>query len=93
MRNWLQGLVRCSCGHSLVRKNKNSKSQPNYSRYYCTARVRGVSKCPSVSTPELEGAVLTAVGLMAGNQFASAQADELKARVDALEAQVALSND
>ncbi|PRY05595.1 recombinase family protein [Paraburkholderia sp. BL25I1N1] len=88
MRNWLQGLVQCSCGHSLVRKNKQSKSQPGYARYYCTARVRGASKCPGVSAKELEESVLYVVSFYFPSRFGSASLDELKVRIELLESQV-----
>lgn len=88
MRNWLQGLVQCSCGHSLVRKNKQSKAQPGYSRYYCTARVRGASKCPGVSATELENAVIYVVSFYLPGRFGSASLDELKIRIELLENQV-----
>ncbi|MEX3983794.1 recombinase family protein [Paraburkholderia sp. EG287A] len=56
-RNWLYGLLKCgTCGSSLVRKNKPSAKQP-YSRYYCSARVRGVTKCESVNSTQLENLV------------------------------------
>lgn len=82
-RNFLQGLLRCTCGRSFVRKNKNSAKQPDYARYYCTARIRGLSTCPSVGAPELESAIIDAV-LDVGPQFFSGveRASELKARAD-----------
>jgi DNA invertase Pin-like site-specific DNA recombinase len=64
-RNWLQGLLKCSCGQSFVRKNKQSSKQPNYARYYCTARNRGLTDCPSLGASEIEGAVISAVSLVA----------------------------
>jgi hypothetical protein len=89
MRNWLQGLVKCSCGHSLVRKNKHSKAQPNYARYYCTARVRRLSDCPGVSASELEGAVLYVVSYFLPGRFGATSVEELKARIEILERDVA----
>lgn len=64
-RNWLQGLLKCSCGQSFVRKNKQSSKQPGYARYYCTARNRGVTDCPSLGAAEIETAVINAVSLVA----------------------------
>lgn len=82
-RNWLQGLLNCSCGHSLVRKNKASVKQPGYARYYCTARNRGVTDCPSVSAKEIETAVINAVSYMAPHFWnGSAQLEELNTLVD-----------
>lgn len=82
-RNFLQGLLRCTCGRSFVRKNKTSAKQPDYARYYCTARVRGLSTCPSVGASELESAIIDAV-LNVGPQFFSGveRASELKALAD-----------
>lgn len=89
-RNFLQGLLRCTCGQSFVRKNKASKKQPSYARYYCTARNRGLSDCPSVGAPEIESAIINAV-LKVGPQFFNGadRTSELKARADVQ--QVALS--
>jgi len=64
-RNWLQGLLKCSCGQSFVRKNKQSSKQPGYARYYCTARNRGLTDCASLGAAEIEGAVISAVSLVA----------------------------
>lgn len=61
LKNWLQGLLYCPCGHTFVRKNKDSKAQPEYARYYCTARSRGMSKCPGANAKELEDAVISSV--------------------------------
>jgi len=89
LKNWLQGLLRCTCGHSFVRKNKDSKAQPGYARYYCTARNRGVTKCSSASASELEGAVISVVGGIAPQYFeGTARMEGLKARLDILEVEV-----
>lgn len=86
LKNWLQGLLRCTCGHSFVRKNKDSKAQPEYARYYCTARNRSVTKCPGASAKELETAVLTVVSTAAPQYFqGTVRMEELKARADLLE--------
>jgi len=86
LKNWLQGLLRCTCGHSFVRKNKDSKAQPDYARYYCTGRNRSVTKCPGASAKELENAVLTVVSTAAPQYFqGTARMEELKARADMLE--------
>ncbi|MCP3713134.1 recombinase family protein [Paraburkholderia sp. CNPSo 3274] len=87
-RNWLYGLAQCSCGHSLVRKNKNSQKQPGYARYYCTARVRGASECPGVNSQELEHAVLYVCSHYLPQFIGAAPVDELRAQADILEGQV-----
>ena len=82
-RNWLQGLLKCSCGHSFVRKNKASLKQPGYARYYCTARNRGVTDCPSISAAVIETAVIQAVSEVAPQFWnGSARLEELKALLD-----------
>ncbi len=89
-RNWLYGLVKCgACGNSLVRKNKTSSKQPGYARYYCVARVRGVTKCDSVSSTQLEDCV----SYVAANWLPSywrndSSFETLKARADVLETQI-----
>lgn len=91
LKNWLQGLLRCTCGHSFVRKNKDSKAQPEYARYYCTARNRQVRRpdgtlCPGVDAKQLEGAVLTVVSTVAPQFFkGTAKMDELSSRADLIE--------
>lgn len=95
LKNWLQGLLRCTCGHSFVRKNKDSKAQPDYARYYCTARNRKVfrpdgSLCPGANAKELETAVLTVVSTVAPAYFqGTARMEELKAKADVLEVDAA----
>jgi len=85
LKNWLQGLLRCNCGNSFVRKNKNSLAQPGYARYYCTARNRAKSRCPGVSAKELEMAVLDVVSKMAPQYFqGTARMETLKVKVDVL---------
>lgn len=90
LKNWLQGILRCSCGHSFVRKNKDSEAQPGYARYYCTARNRNIlnadgTKCPGASAKELEAAVLHVVAGVAPAYFdGSARVDELKTKIDLL---------
>lgn len=82
-RNWLQGLLKCSCGHSFVRKNKASVKQPGYARYYCTARNRGVTDCPSVGAKEIETAVINAVSHIAPQFWnGTARLEELNTLVD-----------
>ncbi|CAH2898830.1 MAG: hypothetical protein PCALPYG88_3746 [uncultured Paraburkholderia sp.] len=88
MRNWLYGSVRCQCGHSLVRKNKTSSKQPGYSRYYCTARVRGVSQCPSVNTDELEAAVLYVASSTLPRALGSVPVARLQAQAEVLEGKI-----
>jgi DNA invertase Pin-like site-specific DNA recombinase len=90
MRNWLQGMLRCNCGQSMVRKNKNSAKQPGYARYYCTARNRGLTACPGASATELESAVIHVVSQVAPAFFeGTARVDALQARIDILEIDVA----
>lgn len=95
LKNWLQGLLRCTCGHSFVRKNKDSAAQPDYARYYCTARNRKVRRadgtlCPGASAKELETAVLTVVSTVAPAYFqGTARLEDLKAKADVLEVDVA----
>lgn len=82
-RNWLQGLLKCSCGHSFVRKNKASVKQPGYARYYCTARNRGVTNCPSVGAKEIESAVIHAVSGVAPHFWnGTARLEELNTLLD-----------
>lgn len=89
-RNWLQGLLKCACGQTMVRKNKNSLAQPNYARYYCTARNRGVSTCAGANAGELERAVLYVVSALAPAQFdGHRRADELNAQLDVLTVELA----
>lgn len=94
LKNWLQGLLRCTCGHSFVRKNKDSKAQPDYARYYCTARNNKVKRadgtlCPGANAKELETAVLTVVSTVAPAYFqGTARLEELKAKADVLEVDV-----
>ena len=91
LKNWLQGLLRCGvCGRSFVRKNKNSKAQPEYARYYCTNRNLGKTNCPSSSAIQLEDAVLTIVSIVAPQYFSdTGRTGELKARVDLLSLELA----
>jgi hypothetical protein len=89
LKNWLQGILKCNCGHSMVRKNKNSEAQPGYARYYCTQRNLGKSDCPGASALELETAVLEVVSTVAPQFFkGTARAEELKARADMLEVDI-----
>jgi DNA invertase Pin-like site-specific DNA recombinase len=89
MKNWLQGLLRCTCGQSFVRKNKDSTAQPGYARYYCTSRNRGLSQCPGANAKELENAVLQVVAFVAPQHFdGSNRSEGLKARADMLEIDV-----
>ena len=89
LKNWLQGLLRCTCGHSFIRKNKDSKAQPEYARYYCTMRNRQMSKCAPASAKELEGAVLRVVSHQAPEYFSGTTImEELKVRAELLEVDV-----
>lgn len=92
LKNWLQGILRCKCGNSMVRKNKNSQAQPGYARYYCSARNRGTSSCPGANAQEMEGAVLKVVSVVAPAYFqGSARMETLKARIDVLEVEVSVA--
>jgi len=89
-RNWLQGLLQCSCGHSFVRKNKTSSKQPDYARYYCTARNRGVTDCPSLGAKEIETAVIYAVSGVAPQFWnGTARLEELNTLVDVQQVELA----
>lgn len=89
LKNWLQGLLRCTCGQSFVRKNKNSLAQPEYARYYCSARNRGVTKCPGANAQQLETAILTVVSTAAPQYFqGTAKVTALKTQLDMLELEV-----
>lgn len=69
--------------HSFVRKNKASVKQPGYARYYCTARNRGVTDCPSVGAKEIETAVINAVSHIAPQFWnGTARLEELNTLVD-----------
>jgi len=82
-RNWLQGLLKCSCGHSFVRKNKQSAKQPGYARYYCTARNRGLTDCASLGAQEIESAVIHAVSTVAPHFWnGTSRLAELTAQAD-----------
>ena len=87
-RNWLQGLLKCPCGQSFLRKNKGRKSpdKPEYARYYCSARNRQASMCPSAASNEVEGAILNAIANIAPQFFeGSSRVEELKSRIEILE--------
>lgn len=86
LKNWLQGLLRCTCGQSFVRKNKDSSAQPGYARYYCSGRNRGLSRCPGANAGELEMAVLHVVSRVAPSYFeGTTRGEALKMRLDVLE--------
>lgn len=90
LKNWLQGLLYCPCGHTFVRKNKDSKAQPEYARYYCTARSRGISKCPGANTKEVEDAVIVSVSKIFPMYFRGGERIEaLKSKSDVIEANIA----
>lgn len=94
LKNWLQGLLRCTCGHSFVRKNKDSKAQPNYARYYCTARNRGIRRpdgtlCPGANAGELENAVIYVISAVAPAAFdGTDRSAELKTGIEVLEVEL-----
>ncbi|PQV45820.1 recombinase family protein [Paraburkholderia sp. BL21I4N1] len=90
-RNWLYGLVRCGeCGNSLVRKNKASAKQPGYARYYCAARVRGLTKCASVSSAQLQGCVNHVASVWLPNHWRTDTSfDTLRVRADVLVVEIA----
>lgn len=84
-RNLLQGLLKCSCGHSMVRKNKASAKQPGYARYYCSARVRGLSRCEALEPKLLETAVMRVVSVVAPAHFnGTGRVAEMKSKVEIL---------
>jgi DNA invertase Pin-like site-specific DNA recombinase len=56
-RNFLQGLLYCSCGASVHRKLK-SNYDLDYSRYYCSKRMLGVTKCSSIDCRRIEDTVV-----------------------------------
>lgn len=91
LKNWLQGLLTCTCGHSFVRKNKDSQAQPGYARYYCTARNRKIRRpdgtlCPGANAGQLEAAVLYVVSAIAPAFFeGTARMEELRSRIEVLE--------
>ncbi|MCK6407189.1 MAG: recombinase family protein [Rhodocyclaceae bacterium] len=88
-RNFLQGLLYCKCGKRFVRKNKTSTKKLGYSRYYCNDRVRGITKCPSASSSNLEGAVLTAIANLLPQHFADTQdAQLLQTEIELLETEI-----
>lgn len=92
LKNWLQGLLKCTCGQSIVRKNKESAAQPDYARYYCTARVRGVTKCPSSNAKEVETAVINGISHFAPDFFkGTARAETLRTRLDILEVETSVT--
>lgn len=93
-RNFLQGLLQCTCGKSFVRKNKTSVKQVGYARYYCTGRHRGLSDCPSVSASEIEAAVISAVVNIVPQFFDGAdRMERLKEQADLLRLDLAAAND
>lgn len=93
-KNWLQGLLRCNCGASMVRKNKDSQAQPGYARYYCADRNRGLTKCPGVNCAELENAVLYVVSAVAPAYFeGSARMEALKSELDVLAVELKVAKD
>jgi DNA invertase Pin-like site-specific DNA recombinase len=82
-KNWLQGLLQCQCGASMVRKNKNSLAQPGYSRYYCADRSRGLTKCEGVNAGQLEDAVIYAMSVVAPSVFdGSERLAEIRVEID-----------
>jgi DNA invertase Pin-like site-specific DNA recombinase len=94
LKNWLQGLLKCSCGQSMVRKNKQSTKQPDYARYYCSARHRGLTDCPAVDAKLVEAAVLTVVDTVTPAYFqGTSRVDELKARIAILAVDIDLARE
>lgn len=85
-RNILQGLLRCSCGASFVRKNKTSVSQPGYARYYCADRMRGVSLCSSLSVDEVEITLINNISMLSPLAVSiNDQMKPLQDKIDGLE--------
>lgn len=86
LRNWLQGLIECDCGKRMHRKDKSSRTQPGYARYYCAARVRSLSKCESVPAAQLETAVVSGLAYLAPALMSdTAPSVRLKAQIDVVE--------
>lgn len=56
-RNFLQGLLYCSCGVRMHRKLKSELTK-DYARYYCSSSLLNATKCPSLSTNDIEHAVI-----------------------------------
>ena len=87
-RNFLHGLLTCTCGRTMYRKG-GDKRYPAYARYYCIGRARGETDCPSVASPTLEGAVLYAASALSGAHFSgSAQIHDLEQRADVLDLEI-----
>ena len=85
-KNFLQGLLRCSCGRSFVRKNKQSAKQPGYARYYCSGRYTGATDCLALGSKTLETAILNAVVSYAPERFVmDERAVELRQKIELLE--------
>lgn len=87
-RNILHGLIKCSCGGTLTRREKDGKAW----KYQCTRRAQGLTQCPLVPVTGIEDAVLHAAthirpGLMADAKLAA----ELATRHDLAEAKLAES--
>jgi DNA invertase Pin-like site-specific DNA recombinase len=73
-RNFLQGLLFCSCGASMHRKLK-SRLDLDYSRYYCSRQSLNASKCSSIDCKTIEDTVIffmseEAPGLLSDDQRA-----------------------
>lgn len=73
-RNFVQGLLFCSCGASMHRKLK-SRLDLDYSRYYCSRQSLNASKCPSIDCKTIEDTVIffmseEAPGLLSDDQRA-----------------------
>jgi DNA invertase Pin-like site-specific DNA recombinase len=84
-RNVFQGLLKCECGASFVRKNKSSRKQLKYAMYYCVDRLRGVTKCASVPALDFEIALLDAVCSLSPASVADSQSREVDNQIDSLE--------
>ncbi len=96
-RNFLQGLLFCSCGASLHRKLK-SRLDLDYSRYYCSRSNLNATKCPSVDCRRIEDTVIffmseEAPGLVSLDDFSDKLLDaENSAResIKKIDAQISL---
>lgn len=92
-KNVFFGILKCgTCGATLTRKNKASSKQPGYHLWMCADRVRGVTKCKSISglsKHRLDVCLLTAMMQVEFGQLASQKrADALRGQIGAMEADI-----
>lgn len=92
-KNVFFGILKCgSCGATLTRKNKTSSTQPGYHLWMCADRVRGLTKCKSISglsKYRLDISLLTGMIQFEFGQLASQKrADALRGHISAMEADI-----